>query len=210
LLDFAPRKVDLSETLVQGEPFLPRHVHVRCSQPIEELSAHCDPALASVLVRRLSGEQNAFELEIFPSEKLPLGDFHFPVSVEAQLRNGSTPIAVELPVLGSVVHDVRVTPGSLFVGPVPTGETIERALVIASRTGGRLVVQDASCDCENVEMRRVAHSPPSSYEYVVSLTVKRPGPGATELRFSVIVNEDVEPSQIAVPMTWHGIASAPN
>ncbi len=205
LLDLVPAELNFSETLVEGEPFPAGRIRVRCLRPLKGLSADCDPHLASLRVRSVLEERNTSELEILPSEELPVGRFRFPVSIRAQLEAGSASPTVELAVYGRVVHDLQVTPSSVFVGPVELGQMFERTFVVASRTGKPVAVKDIDCDSPNVEIRATGEASSSRREYGAWVRVNQGGPQSTELRFTVTAEEDGALSRIVVPLSWHGV-----
>lgn len=207
LLEVTPGELDFSQTLVRGQPFSPRQIRVQPLHPIQKLSADCDPELGSIVVRRSSEDENVFELDVRPSENLPIGRFRFAVSVKALLESGSQSPMMELPVYGSVVHDVQVKPGAIFVGPVALGERIERTFSVVSRTGKSLSVKNVHCDSGHVEIARVDESTVSGsqYEYRVSVAVKNLGHCSTEVCLNLAGPEDGEAGQVIVPVTWYGL-----
>jgi hypothetical protein len=109
-LALVPPLLYLGDDLVKGQPFEPQTVVVTAHTPLAELTAKCDPALASVHVTPLEGDRNRYAIELALNRTIRAGSFNFNVSVQAVTADGVQPPSLTLPVEGRVEEDVRAVP----------------------------------------------------------------------------------------------------
>lgn len=204
---FSEPHLDFGESLVRGHPFLPKTIRVTAHMPLADLRANCNPAMASVRVKTLA-DAKTFEIEVAPRENLPLGSLAFEVMVKPIARGKVHLPDRELPVVGTVVGDVRPAPQSVFLGPIRVGETSGETVTLWSKSGKPFTVESITPSSVTIKVEPYKSSPMGAKAFRVTQTASRLGQQSAQVRF--LVHSDLTPESalaLFLPVSYHGIAS---
>ncbi len=204
-LAFSEPQLDFGESLVRGHPFQPKIIRVTAHLPLVSLHAKCNPALALVHVKA-SGDTKTFELEVAPRENLPLGSLAFGVKVKPNARADEHLPEFELPIVGTVVGDVRPAPISVFLGPVRLGETSGETVTLWSKSGKPFTVDSIAPSADTIHVEPCQSSPQGAKAFRITQKASRLGQQPAQIRF--LVRSDLTPDTplaFFLPVTYHGI-----
>jgi len=204
-IEVFPPQLDFFEDLVVGTHFAARCVRVRCLEPVSGLRVTCDPALGSASLQRIPGKEAEFELEFVPSDRLRVGPLRGDILVEPLLVGSTDPPVAKVPVCGTVMPELKATPGELLLGPVAVGATVKESVDVSSRTGRRIGVKRVQGRSGCVEVGPASVSPSGVASLVISLSVKDPGPQSAAVVVEVAY-EDGTAGQTTIPVRWYGVS----
>lgn len=196
------RSVDFGDSLMQGRMFVSKSIQLKPLIPLANVSADCDPALATVATTETSGE---YSVVITPSESLRPGRFEFPVKVQAATPDGAT-VAARLSVSGTVLGHFHFVPEILVVGAKQLGDAVEETVVLQSRTGTGFQVIRVHEPSEHVKVESLGKDENSVQQFRVSVVVSEPGNYSGTIRVQVRRESRSDSEEIVLPLSYFGKA----
>jgi hypothetical protein len=198
-----PDKIDFFEELVEGAEGPERRVRVTCFEPTTSLEMTCTPNMANVAALSIEGSDREFDLFIRPSSKQPIGPFESTIIIRPAGHDSPDSPYLELPLLGTVMPDIRTLPGVVQFGPVVIGKTATEYVNVDSRLGHALKIAGSKSDCESLEVRVPDGAEKDSSRLTVSVTPREAGFIAESVTASVVDNSGVT-KIVSIPVTWYG------
>jgi hypothetical protein len=181
-LSLNPSVLNFGESLFRGSTFAPRSVIVEAHTPLRSLEAKCDPAKASVEVRRPAHGDNRYELTILPRETLPSGDLEFAIPLSAVTEDGSRLPPVELRVQGRIQDDIQSTPSTVVLGACSQGHVVSDTVVLWSHSGKPFEVDRVECDAQGLTVER-GKTLADGKEFRITQKIVNKGEHSTSIRF---------------------------
>lgn len=198
-----PDKIDFFEELVEGGEGPERCVRVTCFEPTTGLEVTCAPNVADVAALSVEGSDREFDLFIRPSSEQPVGPFESTITIRPAGHDSAASPLFELPILGSVMPDIRTLPDVVQFGPVVLGRTVTEYVNVDSRLGHDLKIAGSKSDCESLEVRVPDGVEKDSSRLTVSVTPREAGFIAESVTASVVDNSGVT-KIVSIPVTWYG------
>ena len=192
--------------LTRGQPFKAQTIIVTPRTPLAHVEAECDPALATVRVKRAMGSEDKFELEVSPKQTAPAGALKFEVRVYPVVESGKRLPPLGVPVEGMVLEDVQAAPGTVAFGAIPIGQVAKEVLVLRSVAGAPFKVQQVEVSAGGIRVEpvdRIATVPGRTFQIIQKVT--RPGPQSGKVTFTIL--QDGKIGRLIVPVSYHGVAA---
>lgn len=197
----------------QGSMEIPtRSVQVRSTQPLRDVSAHCDPPWVTVRLSEIDGSDGEWTVELRSDKPLPpAGIFTGDVVLTAVTPTGKP---VSVPVLKyatEMTHDVVARPNAIAVSSHETAGSIEHCLVLKSLSGQSFDVVDIESGIDtNVAVNRDSDSSePHRHVYKLNLGGRFDRTRVKTLTFRISEHASGSTYPIPVEVTIvHGISGS--
>lgn len=202
-----PSTANFGESVMDGRRSPTRKVHVHSRIPLSKLAVAGDTGRVKVAISRKSSASDLYEVNVCIDRDGLRGAFLVPVCLEGLSIAGER-FRVSLPVVGTIVDDVRVVPSIVVLGDPAHTPTDELFVVVQSRTGIPLtrveVVDDADSDILVTEVDR--HDMP-----LHSFRITRRASGArtafNSVRFRAYRSNGKEPMEVRLPIVCRPASS---
>lgn len=202
----SPPFVNFGDSLVEGHDFGSRTVEVRCEEPIIELAAKSQAVSVTTAVNRDAVDNQLFRVIVTPRGDLPLGTHEFRILLQGTTPQGGRLLSVPLKGLARVVPDAEIAPPMLAFGMVDLGETVQRDLLIASRSGRPIEISGVDGTVRAIEL---VGEPPAgsatSHNLQFSLRADRAGFQTGEVAVHVQTSGQADERELAVRYCYSGV-----
>jgi len=173
---------------------------------VTALTADCPTGLATTEVRRQSGRDPGYVVEVTPSAHIPAGAFAFEVELTAYGTDGIALPAVPLQVNGMALPDIFATPDTVLLAGDEGADS--ETITLQSVSGTAFTVKSVQVTGDAADALRWVRSTGDERVFAVkSLGVQR-GTTRAEVIFSVRGDSGSE-SDVRVPLVIHGTTVTP-
>jgi hypothetical protein len=135
-----PTQLVFPETLIRGMRWESRSIAVHSLEPVETITAQCDPSQASIEVFRVQGLTDAWELRVTPMQALLAGLHNFTIQLHTTLATGEQIPGIPFPVSVNVVDDIQFWPSVVLLSARMEAESV----TLRSRTNRSFQVVSAT------------------------------------------------------------------
>lgn len=206
-LAIAPRSLNFGNRLVHETRHPTESLQVRPIVPISDLTAECDPAVASVRLQRRDGS-STYDLQVTPNLALPVGPFSIQVRLHPNDQDGHPLPTLTVPVEGRVLDEVQPFPLALQLGARQLGETATETISFQCLTGKAFKVrlEPIQPPSESLAVIPISESASTQPAYRVTQLIAIEGSQTATLTFKVTI-DDHKATTVSLPVTYYGVAS---
>jgi hypothetical protein len=200
---FSPPWLDFEERLLRGKPFKSQATVVTCDTDVEDLTATSNVSFLKLHVTRVGRKPDLFRLEISPQPDIPGGPFDAEVKLSGR-SSAEELIPGSLQVWGRVLEEFYTLPESLALGTRTLGERVNETVVLQSRTGKHFKVTGIKPPSQDITVR-AEQGNTRGQPLTINVNVSRLGAQKSDLSVFVVNEETLEPLEIRLPISYHGI-----
>jgi hypothetical protein len=192
------------ETIVDGQPPIPRKVIATVHVPTMGLEAIVGTKSVDVQVSRRTQDPDQFEVVVTPQPSLAPGPFESRVTLNLRTPEGGTLPGVILPIAGQVQQEVRPLPARLLLGPKSIGETAETYVVLQALAGAKVAIERIETDSPDIHVEAApVRGSPAGRTFRVKQRVTKLGDQVSSIRF-IIHKPGKSPITAAVEVHYLG------
>jgi hypothetical protein len=201
LLSLSASSLQFDEPLIQGRSFPRREVRIVSKAPLQSVEAEGGSAFAACDLTRES--ETVYVLHIQPSNTLPIGPFHFDITLIPCLRSGRKIRTDLLAVSGWVSHEVEASPRMLHLGMLRVGQASESRVVVRSLIGKPFTLKSIIPDSKDTQVQ-VEASGDNGVTLRITHRVVASGDRTDNVAVAV-ENYDGRTFQFPIPICCHGL-----
>jgi hypothetical protein len=155
-----------SQILAPDHCFKAKSIRYGSLFPLDALLASEETGDIAVTVKRES--ETTGVIEIVPDSQLPAGPFQRHVVLQPKTLGGVALPEISFSVRGVCVHDIRLTPPELVLGPSAVGKLRTAVVTLESKSHAAFCVLSATCAQTSLQVTTVAGAEKPTFEIEVT------------------------------------------